>query len=1055
MTPLLLVGRLALAFVPPGAGHCTARVQLTDAERAGFETAAHGPRPEVFAELLTAVGCEDVVLASLPRLHARVRFSDARVGYVLVSVPKASVLGLLDIPGLAGAFATSADSRHSFPYPDPWYVPASQRMPAPVPAIAIPIPRVATTLADSGPYFAAAEAGLSALWRHHPSADGRGVTVAVIDGGIDLLHPALERVQDSTGRLVPKVVDVLAFSDPAQDANWVQFGDPIRTVNGTFRAVGHTWTVPYDGTFRFGMFTERLHLGPWRWTREEAPHVSTVSLSVGVLWDEERHRVWVDTDGDGNFRNQRALDDYGETQDVDWFGVNVDGDDNRIPFGVKIDRRARAVYLTLTDDPHGVLVAGPLSANRLTGGLFDGAAPNARLIDVRHHPLEMLIPAILTSFARPDVAVVNQSGLVSCGDFEEFYRRVIERAVEVYGKPLVSACQAAHTLQVADYQSPQMLQRNRQLPPPYDEAVNGGTWWPTRDGLVNLVLGPSTSLMTDSRYMPDFALWPDRRLHLTSDILEPPAPAGYGIGSNASPTMPVVAGVLADLIGEATREDIRYNATRLATAVLTSARPVARFATAQQGFGVVDAAGAWDQLVRMAQADDPANPILTSFDLQRTRVGAAEPVQGIVEDRLRAGDTLRDELWITRRGGYAGGRAYALTLRGDDSTYALTDSSLTLVRDVPTRVGLVIRVRPGVHAAFLRLSDARVGAVMQEVPLYVRAPDVPTRRGVGMDLYEETLPPLYGDRRLIPLDSGVQASRFVMRIPYAGPSSVSYPQIPGLPFAFASGRRVASAGSSDSSLDAAHHVGPMETFESLVPNSEPGLQTIYWENRGRPEYGTPYDDTAPDIPITGTLTVAKYAVTFTTSAGSGVHATNALADIDGTAEFYDATLASERLVGQGRHADVSMRRTLGAGVRQWRVQIGPTSPTPAVADAFLLDCTGKNGCSVVRQAALHGHSVLLVADDPAAGTWQIVVRTREATAERCSYRVRDAILTPAAGVLPAERAVHASGSTWSVSRPVGASDAQYVAFHIAAPRSRDTSVHDVRIAMTPLTHGIP
>jgi hypothetical protein len=127
--------------------------------------------------------------------------------------------------------------------------------------------------------------------------------------------------------------------------------------------------VPRDGTYRFGIYSNEFHLGYFRsWEKKQDPHLKKVSLSVGVLWDQGRNRLWVDTDRDGDFRNQRALGDYAETHDINWFGRKEGHEDNRIPFGVKIDPARKAAYLSIALGGHGAVVAGPLAANRRTGG---------------------------------------------------------------------------------------------------------------------------------------------------------------------------------------------------------------------------------------------------------------------------------------------------------------------------------------------------------------------------------------------------------------------------------------------------------------------------------------------------------------------------------------------------------------------------------------------------------------------------------------------------------------------------------------------------------------
>src|SRR5207302_8181196 len=134
-----------------------------------------------------------------------------------------------------------------------------------------------------------------------------------------------------------------------------------------------------------------------------------------------------------------------------------------------------------------------------------------------------------------------------------------ERAIAVYDKPIACFCTAANALHVMDYQSPELLRRNTRAPPPLAESVTSMVWF-TQDGLVNTVLAPSAQLITQSRYDPMALPWEDGRLYTWPIGSETrpasPAPDGYAIGFNESPTIPVVSGILADLIGEARRSRI-------------------------------------------------------------------------------------------------------------------------------------------------------------------------------------------------------------------------------------------------------------------------------------------------------------------------------------------------------------------------------------------------------------------------------------------------------------------------------------------------------------------
>jgi hypothetical protein len=1071
-TPLSIL--IALAFLlglatMPALGQRAGRAKLNDHELGSFITASFSDRPTIAVQLISEAGRGDAMLKALRDLGAEVEFADKKVGYALVLLPKSKFIDTLDLPDVLYASAMAADSFMFRFTPEKAYVPPSKRKPTSVEPITLPVPRVGNSLPKDGPYFAAAEAGLLELWKKHPQADGRGVRVAVVDEGLDLLHPTIQVAKDENGKDVPKVADIMAVSDPAKSPSWVLFGEPIEVKDNKFTAAGRTWTAPKDGTYRFGIYSNEFYLGLFRsWEKEQDPRLKKVSLSVGVLWDERSNRVWVDTDGDGDFRNQRALGDYSETHDIDWFGRKEGGDDNRIPFGAKIDRARKAAYLSIAIGGHGALVAGPLAANRQTGGLFDGTAPNAQLIDVVFKPYWQ---ALLSAMARADVDVVNVSGGLgrpSESGIDDFNRNLLTRALEVYKKPLAACAGAPNSFNVLDYAGPEMLRRNRQTSPPYVEYVNGGVFF-SPDGLVNTIIAPSAQIGTESRYLPYSFVDEKGARFDDKKRLQAFAPPGYSIGANPSPTIPVVSGVLANIISEAKRQKIRYDGARLTQAVLIGARRIEGIPTSTQGFGLVNAAGAWEQLYKMAGGDDPANPVLTSFSAARMENGQRAAVNGFHADVPKAGGTLAGELWLTRSGGFDGGRIYVLSVRGNSGSYEILDEKITFVRDRPERVRFNARLTPGLHVGFLQLRDAQADVVMQEIPLSVRVPHTPDALAPFVEKYRQTIPPRRLQYLYVRFDADTQAARYVMRIPFVGMQDL-FCGLPGNP-------RINNVAPSGEPVDKAHHVGPMQNIEMVNINKQTETKTIYWSNRGSSEYENPSDPPAPDVPIDAELRVERYAVAFGKQDKQTIQVTNKQAAISGWVEFYDAKTISSDATASGRHAQAMLERELPANLSQWRVAVSGPLATKHHVDVFLLDCTSKTGATVSDVKRIGPSGATLVVEQPKEGKWRIVIRARDAVENPGSYKVREALLTPSAA--KDKEAAHPSGSNWHPDVPAKTSDAQYAAFIIAGKPFRilddagkepqkyhfmmkalgvptyTTANADMRIAMTALTAGAP
>ena len=65
----------------------------------------------------------------------------------------------------------------------------------------------------------------------HPTWDGRGIKIGILDLGVDLGHPALQTT--STGER--KVIDWLTFTDPLTDGDpsWINMNQTVSVVGGT------------------------------------------------------------------------------------------------------------------------------------------------------------------------------------------------------------------------------------------------------------------------------------------------------------------------------------------------------------------------------------------------------------------------------------------------------------------------------------------------------------------------------------------------------------------------------------------------------------------------------------------------------------------------------------------------------------------------------------------------------------------------------------------------------------------------------------------------------
>ncbi len=326
---------------------CAFPTALSDVNRArAVEGLSRDPHERTRVELLAASGCYALTQRRLLQLGGAVLYSDPNVGFIDVSVPSGGLLDALELGGLDAAGVSEAA-------PPAGELPAATiPTPLPLPAIKLPTPQVATELAPAGPYFPITEARLDVIRQAHPQGDGRGTRIAFVDQGFDLLHPALEKALDSQGREIPKVADLVASFTTEVTASSIKFEPPVVSVDRQVRFAGRIWKVPTDGPYRLGMFRHKLALGGF----PPAPDATEINVSVGALWDPQKNEVRVDTDGDGDFTNNRPLHDYGERQEMDWFGTRVGDEDNRVPFGIKIDRERGVVYVDLSRGEFAIFI---------------------------------------------------------------------------------------------------------------------------------------------------------------------------------------------------------------------------------------------------------------------------------------------------------------------------------------------------------------------------------------------------------------------------------------------------------------------------------------------------------------------------------------------------------------------------------------------------------------------------------------------------------------------------------------------------------------------------
>ncbi|KOG88093.1 serine protease, partial [Streptomyces varsoviensis] len=242
------------------------------------------------------------------------------------------------------------------------------------------------------PYQPAFETGAVDFVEDHPKADGRGVTIGILDSGVDLGHPALAKT--TTGER--KITDWVTATDPIvdQDGTW----RPMTTsVTGpAFSFNGRTYRAP-EGSYKVSLFRESATAGGDM--KGDLNRDGDTTDSWAVLYDPAKGTVRVDLDDDGDFGNDEEMRPYKENHQVGYFGKDDPATPiaERIPFVVEIrkdvpmdpyggdwtGKKADFVNIGVVESEHGTHVAGITAANGLFGGRMNGAAPGAKLVSSR------------------------------------------------------------------------------------------------------------------------------------------------------------------------------------------------------------------------------------------------------------------------------------------------------------------------------------------------------------------------------------------------------------------------------------------------------------------------------------------------------------------------------------------------------------------------------------------------------------------------------------------------------------------------------------------------
>ncbi|MEU5506258.1 S8 family serine peptidase [Streptomyces fungicidicus] len=959
--------------------------------------------------IATAPGQTEQVAAQLDAVKGgSVGRTHDRLGYVRATVPTgkadAAIAAATKLSSVHGV-----DLREEIPLDDPTPGADTTKKAGSKGDATYPAPGKRTPAKN--PYNPSFETGAVEFVEDNPKADGRGVTIGILDSGVDLGHPALQKT--TTGER--KIVDWVTATDPILDSDRT-WRPMVSSVSGpTFGYNGRTWTAP-AGSYQVSTFLESYTVGGD--AAGDANRDGDTTDSWGMLYDAAAGTVRVDLNNNQDFTDDTPMKPYKDGFQIGYFGTDDPKTDvvERQPFVVEIrkdvpmdpyggdwvGKTADFVNVGVIESEHGTHVAGITAANGLFGGKMSGAAPGAKIVSSRACTWSggctnvALTEGMIDLVTERGVDIVNMSigGLPALNDGNNARAELYTRLIDTYGVQLVISAgnsgPGANTIG-----DPALADKVISV----GASVSRDTWaanygsvvekkyammpfssrGPREDGgFTPTLTAPGAAINTIQTWMPGAPV-----AEAGYDL-----PAGYGMLQGTSMASPQAAGASALLLSAAKQKRIDLTPAKLRTALTSTAEHIKGVQAYEEGAGLIDIEDAWDAIRDGATAHDYTvkAPVDTAIDQFLKTPGQGTGLYDR-EGGLKAGQKKTYDITITRTSGPDRALRHKLDLENNAGrTFRVVgDDDVVLPLNKPVTVK--VQAAPGsagIKSAILEVDDPRTEGVDQQIltTVVVSAPLKYTYSASGTaqrnstTSYFVTVPE--GAKTLEIAMSGLKATsqtRFIAIHPYGVPADPTstvncYP----------------------------NYNNPANTCRPDVrsyADPQPGVWEIEVESRRTsPLLDNPYKLDVAVLaanfdPETVTVPEAKIG----TPATASWKVTNELAGLEG--KLVGGPLGSSRTERPAIRTGETHETTVEvpAGAASLDVAIGNVSDTAADLDLAVYD---EKGTRVAQSADGDSEESVSVAS-PAAGTYTIEVVGYSVPAGSTDYDYRDVFFSATLG----------------------------------------------------------
>lgn len=677
--------------------------------------------------LLVHIGRESSFKEHVRKVGGAIEYRDAKVGYLRVSLPTSKFAELVSDSSI-DAYQISTGARGA------WYrdgapqinaemfrgfeVRAEASAAKPV-ELANALPLLTSQEAMKAGYTADEGFGALDFIAQHPTFDGRGVTVAVVESATpNFTHPSLQSATTLTGEKTRKIVGIVNAIDPADpDACRVNMNQQVRASSTWVVFQGRTYILPHPGVFRIGVYSFSVR--------------ANVVALYGVLWDERSGQVWVDTDGDASFQNEKPMVDVNRAFDVGY--LHTPSIDERLAFVIDTDPLNHNVHIYPSVGSHQTMTLSSVAGEVTENGLAFGVAPQAQLLLVRSSSESLVgihnyFEAYLKAAQRRDVDLIfDELGVTMIPDgHKEFVGLFLSRVSDAYGKlifhaagntagPIGGVSGGGNAIAVGGLLSPMTFSSI------FGPGVIAGSvvdpwsaWGPSDDGALKPDL-----IAPEHRIAADLC-----RNSFTLPLNRPVmrVPSCYKIACCTSSSTPIATGAAALLISGAKQQRLSYSAERLKNALLDSAHFLEGWHAYQQGNGALHVGDAWRALIKAREVAKisvlaPVNTVMSGY--------SNDPGYGIgiyEREGWSLNDTESRDLSLKRESGPTGPVAYDVSWLDNDGSFECGDQ-IRLPLNVATTLKINIRAKSyGVHSAILILKDHDSDAIAKRIPTSIVVP---------------------------------------------------------------------------------------------------------------------------------------------------------------------------------------------------------------------------------------------------------------------------------------------------------------------------------------------